>query len=107
MFFACSENIIDPLEVLKKNGRRQLSARTRISGADSVLEGENLFYLKCTEENILPGTKELVQRVVLKGGQYAIGWILDGDVSHCMVCRHRFGAILWRHHCRFVCLLAG
>jgi len=43
---------------------------------------------------------KLVRRLYAASMTYHVGWVLDDDVSICMICTSDFGIFNWKHHCR-------
>ena len=56
------------------------------------------------ESIVLNGRSCTLNRVYLRkptAGNYTdVGWVLDGDVSSCMICSKDFWLLVSRHHCR-------
>ena len=54
------------------------------------------------EDEIIGGTREIVQRAYLRvaGESYSAGWVLDDEVDACMHCSAKFSLFKGKHHCR-------
>jgi hypothetical protein len=59
--------------------------------------------VECNVEQILVGRKvKTVRRVYMCGNtkSYKVGWIVDGDISSCLICQANFSWVRLKHHCR-------
>ncbi len=93
--------IIQPIFVLnkEKNARRPSNL---IPGAldcyiDDIVEESVLLDpsnpVKTTVHRIFVGSGD--------GGAYCdVGWVLNDDATHCMLCRSIFGMFSYKHHCK-------
>jgi len=52
------------------------------------------------EQVFLCGKMQYVRKAYMLNGTYRIGWIIDHDISFCMICLKDFGWFLRKHHCR-------
>lgn len=53
------------------------------------------------QEQILLGRKSKnIRKVYCNGDIYRVGWVVDCDLSCCMICLNYFGWYRYRHHCR-------
>ena len=83
--------------------------REKIKGIESQ-KGERQDLLDPTrngavvhhEQILLNKRTRNVRKVYMNDHRYKIGWVVDWDLNHCMVCSAQFGWILGRpkHHCR-------
>lgn len=53
-----------------------------------------------TESSTLIPSRNTIHRVYLRYGTYPIGWIINEDVTHCLICHIPFGYLTRKHHCR-------
>lgn len=58
----------------------------------------------CSELALVQGQSRLVHRLYARQTQCptfgGVGWIIDDDISACMVCNREFGFFFRKHHCR-------
>lgn len=83
--------------------------RDKIKGIESQ-KGERLDLLDPTRNGAVVHHEQIlvnkrtrnVRKVYMNDHRYKIGWVVDWDLNHCMVCSAQFGWILGRpkHHCR-------
>ena len=66
---------------------------------DIVLYGLDGAEIRAEPSSLVPGRDRLFQ-VFLRYGNYRVGWILDGEISNCLVCNVKFNLFIRRHHCR-------
>lgn len=75
----------------------------RINGQSTPIEGYENTYVRVQAEEMKPGEREFVHRIVLMGENQTysgVGWVVDADCDACMSCHGKFGMTKWRHHCR-------
>lgn len=69
-------------------------------GTDAV--PNSIFNTDVLSEEIVLGRRAYkIRRVFLVAfHNYSIGWVVDCDMSVCMICMAGFGWMRYRHHCR-------
>lgn len=75
----------------------------RINGQSTPIDGYENTFVRVQAEEMKPGEREFVHRIVLLGENQAyagVGWVVDADCDACMSCHTKFGMTKWRHHCR-------
>eukprot|EP01038_Epipyxis_sp_PR26KG_P006360 gene6360-8760_t len=53
-----------------------------------------------TEQILINRKAKTVRKVYMRNNKYKIGWIVDADISYCMICFKEFGLLTYKHHCR-------
>ena len=98
----------EALEVLKKDvgkssnelfTKDQMIIEARKSSSD-LKSAPVLSYIE-TEEMLMKGSTHYIWRLYAPiGNDDGVGWILDQDISECIICTAKFSAFNRRHHCR-------
>lgn len=99
---------MEALEVLKRDvgkssnelfTKEQMKAEARKSSSD-LKSTPVLSYIE-TEELLMKGSTHFIWRLYAPiGHDDGVGWILDQDISECLICTSPFSAFNRRHHCR-------
>ncbi len=81
------------------------SLRTKIKSADSGNNSDGFDPMNpgcmIQREQILINKKvKNIRRVYMIDGKYKIGWVVDSDITICMICFTSFGWFNLKHHCR-------
>lgn len=91
------ENVQKPgasFELYKQTTRMTMAEYDNIKDATMFVE---------EEDSIIAGVSRKVKRLYVKP-QYSdfvgVGWIINEDITSCMVCGESFGLFRWPHHCR-------
>lgn len=86
--------------VIKPGSELHAKLDSRMSIMKSFNEAE-VFYED--EEVVVNGKLKKVRRLYARApnsDSYGVGWIINEDISSCMVCGVEFGVFRWPHHCR-------
>ena len=98
-------SIVSPGGQLNTPVKALISRIKLISGGYDVPEFDPalLYNTDIQVEQVLVNRKlHKVRKVyVVACPEYKIGWIVDTDLSVCMLCTGRFGWTRYRHHCRY------
>lgn len=91
-------NVIKPGSELHS----KLESRLTVTDVNDLGEGQYLYYED--EEIVVHGQLRHVRRLfVCKDDESdfdGVGWIINEDMTECMVCAQPFGIFRWHHHCR-------
>ena len=92
----------ETLQLLKSNvGVSSVELESRVKGNSFTRQGIDASLQK--EKVIIGGEEVLIRRLFLKSaysGEYAnVGWVIDEDVTKCMICAQQFGIFQGRTHC--------
>lgn len=55
------------------------------------------------EDIMLKGARQKIHRIYIRSKNNSsdgVGWMLNHDVDHCVICNAYFGMLVWPHHCR-------
>lgn len=82
--------------------RQKIKQLQPIASTESAPEPFDISFVVSKEQVKLKKQTRVVRRVRLCGHKYRVGWVVDADMSRCMICAKLFG---WfkgrsRHHCR-------
>jgi len=86
---------LTPAEKLKT-----LCSLAKVSVKGLPNEGTVLYGLDGAEIRCENWVNGVIHRVHLRHDSYTVGWILDGEVTKCMICTQKFTLFIRRHHCR-------
>jgi hypothetical protein len=89
------ENVIKPGSAFHKN------LENRFSFVESTKDGCSMFI---EEETVtVAGTTKTIRRIFVQSATSdygGVGWVINEDITSCMVCGTAFGMFRWPHHCR-------
>lgn len=89
-------NVIKPGSEFRKKLEGRLTMTEFKRSEDAVMFTED-------EDIIFNGKKQKVKRLFIRDAQSnvtGVGWIINEDITACMVCSIPFGMFRWPHHCR-------
>lgn len=90
------QHVLKPGSEFRKKLEGRLSLNEFKKVEDAVMFTEE-------EEIIFNGKKQVVQRLFVRdvnSNVTGVGWIINEDITACMICCIPFGMFRWPHHCR-------
>lgn len=90
------ENVLKP----GSDFRTKLESRLSMTEFKRV---QNTTMFVEDEEITINGTKRKVKRLFVRDDNsniMGVGWIINEDITACMICGQAFGIFRWPHHCR-------